>query len=105
MKKHTSVLTKFNEFLQVQKNDIFECEKFNRRYQQENKSIEEYLTALYALVKTCDYGNLQEQLLQDRIVVGILDTVLSERMQIDHLIDSIEVSSTCFGCHRLENDW
>ena len=83
MKKYTSVLTKFDEFFQVQKNVIFERAKFNRRNQRENESIEEYLTALYSLVKSCDYGDLQEQLLRDRIVVGIRDTTLSERMQMD----------------------
>ena len=83
MKKYTSVLTKFDEFFQVRKNVIFERAKFNRRNQRENESIEEYLTALYAFVKSCDYGDLQEQLLRDRIVVGIWDTTLSERMQMD----------------------
>ena len=82
-KSYASVLAKFDDYFKVRKNVIFERARFNRRNQQEGESIEEYITALYALVQSCDYGTLQEQLLRDRIVVGIRDTALSERMQVD----------------------
>lgn len=57
--------------------------RFNCRKQQEGESIEEYLTALYSLVELCDYGVLRDELLRDCIVVGIRDTALLERMQLD----------------------
>jgi hypothetical protein len=82
-KSYASVLAKFDAYFKVRKNVIFERARFNRRNQQEGESIEEYITALYALVQSCDYGTLQEQLLRDRIIVGIRDTALSERMQMD----------------------
>ena len=65
------------------KNVIFERARFNRRSQLEGESVEEYLTALYSLVEACEYGNLSDDLLRDRIVVGIQDVSLSERMELD----------------------
>lgn len=81
--KYKSVMSKFDEFFKVRRNTIFERAKFNRRNQLEGEPAEQYITALYSLVETCDYGEFKEQLLRDRIVVGIRDTALSERLQLD----------------------
>ncbi len=51
--------------------------------QQEGESIESFITVLYALVEHCEYGEMQEELLRDRMVVGIRDTKLSESLQLD----------------------
>ena len=40
--------------------------------------MEQYITALYSPVETCNYGMLKE-MLRDRLVVGIADSALSER--------------------------
>ena len=80
-KKYDAVMAKFDAFFQVRRNIIFERAKFNRRVQNEGESVEQFITALYTLVETCDYGTLKEQMIRDRIVVGILNTGLSERMQ------------------------
>ena len=37
----------------------------------------------HALAEHCDYRDLREELIRDRIVVGILDRVLSEKLQMD----------------------
>ena len=81
-KKYDAVIAKFDAFFQVRKNVIFERAKFNRRNQKEGESVEQYITALYSLVESCEYGALKEEMLRDRIVVGIRDTRLSERMQL-----------------------
>ena len=81
--KYNSVVAKFDAFFQVRKNVIFERAKFNRRVQREGESAEQFITALYSLVETCDYGTLKDEMLRDRIVVGIRNTALSERMQYE----------------------
>ena len=82
-KKYDPAMSKFDEFFQVRRNVIFERAKFNRRNQQAGKSAEKYITALYHLVETCEYGEFQEEMLRDRIVVGMSDVALSERLQMD----------------------
>ena len=78
-----TVIAKFDGFFQVRRNIIFERAKFNRRDQGEGESAEQYITCLYSLVENCDYGALKDDLLRDRIVVGIKDKTLSENLQMD----------------------
>ena len=38
---------------------------------------------LYSLADNCDYGEFKDQMIRDRLVVGIRDNSLSERLQMD----------------------
>jgi hypothetical protein len=51
------------------RNVIFERAKFNQRKQQEGESADSFIKALYTLVEHCEYGNLKEDMIRDRIVV------------------------------------
>ena len=65
------------------RNVIYERARFNRRVQEPGKSVESFLTAVHALAEYCEFGTLGEQLIRDRIVVGIRDAKLSENLQLD----------------------
>ena len=67
----------------MRRNIIFERARFNRRNQREGESAEQFITQLYTLVETCDYGALTDYMLRDRIVVSIRDQTLSQRLQTD----------------------
>ena len=82
-KKYGTVVEKFNAYFEVRKNVIFERARFNKRNQLEGESIEQYITVLYGLVEKCEFRDFKEELLRDRIVVGIRDKALSDRMQMD----------------------
>ena len=62
---------------------IYERAKFNCRDQKEGESVEQYILALYELVESCEYRELKDKMLKDRIVVGIRDSSLSEHLQMD----------------------
>ena len=62
---------------------IFERARFNRRNQLPGETVEEYVTVLFNLVDSCNYGELRDEMLRDRLVVGIRDMALSERLQMD----------------------
>ena len=81
---YEAILAKLNGFFQVRKKHHF-CERarFNRRNQLEGESVEQYITALYSLVETCDYGGLRDEMLRDRLLVGLYDAAMSERLQLD----------------------
>ena len=66
----------------VRKNVIFECTYFNRRRQGENESIEQFTTSLYHLAKSCEYGELKEEMIRDRVVMEIENQGLSEHLQL-----------------------
>ena len=77
------VIEKFKKFLSVRKNLIFKRARLNRRNQASGESAEEYTMALYKLAEHCEYGNLKSEMIRDRLVAGIRDTNLSERLQLD----------------------
>ena len=39
--------------------------------------------ALHALAEHCNFGTLTDEMIRDRIVVGLLDAKLSEKLQLD----------------------
>lgn len=73
----------FQAFFIVKKNVIYERAKFNMRRQGDNETVDAFVTALYALAEHCNYGVLHDELIRDRLVVGLTDKRLSERMQLD----------------------
>ena len=82
-KDHASIMAKFDAFFKIRRNIIFERARFNRRNQQPGESAEQYIMALYSLAANCEYGALQDEMIRDRLVVGIQDAALSEKLQLD----------------------
>ena len=76
-------MAKLNDYFKVRKNMILERARLNRRSQLQGESAEQYITTLYWLAETCEYGELTSPIIRDRLVVGIQDMFLSERMQMD----------------------
>ena len=79
---YDSVLGKLDEYFHVRHNVIFERARFNRRDQMESESGDQYITELYYLAERCSYGSLTSEMIRDRLVVGIRDKALSERLQL-----------------------
>ena len=77
------IIAKFDAYFQVRKNVIYERARFNRRNQQSGETAEQYIMALYALAKNCDYGGMTDEMIRDRLVIGIRDSALSEKLQMD----------------------
>ena len=46
-----------------------------------------FITALYTLSEHCNYGALTEEMIRDRIVVGLRDSNLSLNLQLDEKLD------------------
>ncbi len=80
---YDSLRAKFDTFFQVRRNIIFERARFNRRIQQDGESVEQFIVALYSLAENCQYEGMKDEMIRDRLVVGIKDTALSERLQMD----------------------
>ena len=77
------VLNKFNNHFVLKKNTIFERDQFNKQIHLDSESVNTFLTALYTLAEHCKYGDLHDELIHDRVVVGIRDKNLSEKLQLD----------------------
>ena len=82
-KDYATILQKFNSFFKIRKNVIFERARFNRRNQLEGETAETYIMELYTLAESCEFKTTKEEMIRDRLVVGIRDGSLSERMQME----------------------
>ena len=82
-KKYKPVEDKFNTHFVIKKNVIYERAEFNMRSQKEEEPVDSFITDLYALAEFCNFGNLRDELIRDKLIVGILDKQLSEKLQLD----------------------
>ena len=81
-KVYKTVKEKFDSYFVKRRNVIYERAVFNRRKQENEESVETFITALYSLAEHCNYGNLREEMIRDRIVVGVRDSTLSLKLQL-----------------------
>src|ERR1043165_4376079 len=61
-------------------NITFERYVFNRRTQDVGETFDAYMSDLRRLIKSCDYGALEESILRDRIVIGIRDDATRRKL-------------------------
>ena len=78
-----AVVKKLDDYFGVRRNIIFERARFNRRDQLEGETADEYIATLFGLAENCEYGGLKDELVRDRLVVGIRDETLSRQLQLD----------------------
>lgn len=86
-KKFDVVLAHYEAYFFPKRNIIYERARFNTRTQGESESVEEFSTALHTLADTCNFGELREELIRDRLVVGLQDKKVSEKLQLDSSLD------------------
>jgi len=82
-KKYKAVKEAFDKYFICKYNVIYESARFNKRSQEPGESAEAFMSAVYKLAEHCQYGPLQEEMIRDRLVVGIRHHGLSERLQMD----------------------
>ena len=78
-----TVKGKFEAFFVKRRNVIYERAQFNLRKQEEGETVAAFINDLYVLVEHCGFGDLQDEMIRDRLVVGLRDSKLSERLQLD----------------------
>ena len=78
---YSEVRTALNGYFDVRRNLIVQRALFNKRHQLAGESVDTFIQELYRLAEDCEYGSLKDGLIRDRIVVGVLDDSLSDRLQ------------------------
>ena len=82
-KKYKPIKHKFDSHFVIKKNVIYERAKLNMRSQKEGEPVDSFITDLHAHAEFCNFENLREELIRDRLAVGILDKQLSAKLQVD----------------------
>ena len=79
-KKPETVLAKLTEHFEPKRNIIYERYVFNTVSQEQDESFDQFLNRLRELAATCNFGTLEEEMIRDRIVIGIRDNRTRERL-------------------------
>ena len=79
---YKAVIKAFDNHFVIKKNVVYERFVFFSRSQTESETVEEFVTTLHALAEHCNFKTLKDELIRDRIVGGVRDKQLSERLQL-----------------------
>lgn len=72
--------TAFQNYCNPRKNITFERHKFNTRNQEQGETIDQYATELRKLASTCEFKDLRDGLIRDRMICGINNQTIRERL-------------------------
>ena len=96
--KYSVVMAKFDEHFIPRRNVIYERAKFHSRVQLSGESVEAFVRQLYELAENCDFGAQKDEQMRDRIVIGIRDKQVSQKLQMKSdltLRTAIEMARHC----------
>ena len=79
----TKVLKNFEKYCTPRKNVTYERYIFHTRKQNANENVDEYITSLRILAGNCEFGDIEESLIKDMLVLGVNDKKLRENMLLD----------------------
>lgn len=77
---YETVLRKFKEHYEPRKNVVFARYTFWQRNQRPTEPVEKWITDLKTKAADCEFGDQKESIIRDKIVFGILDNRVKERM-------------------------
>ena len=66
-------------------NTIYERYRFNNRNQDAGESIDTYASNLRSLSDTCNFGALKDEMIRDRVVCGVRDSLRKKLLQVPEL--------------------
>lgn len=90
---------KFQTYCNPRKNVTYERHVFNKRSQHTGESVDKYVTELKTLAKSCEFGDLNDSLIKDRIVCSIQDDAVRARLL---RIADLNLSKTIDTCRSSE---
>lgn len=89
------VVKELDEYAKERKSVTACRQNFNTRNQKSNEPFASWLTVLKNLIKPCEYGDLEDSLLKDRIVLGVCYKRLKESLRAKPNLKLEEVIEAC----------
>ena len=81
-KKFDVILAKFDEHFVPKRNVIHERARFHQRNERQGETVESFVRSLHEIAEHCDFTTNRDQQKRDRIVIGILDKNVSQKLQL-----------------------
>ncbi len=80
MDNYETILSKLEGHFLPQRNILVERAIFNKAVQGENETIDQFITRLRHLARSCDFRTMEESILRDRLVEGTSDSAAQKRL-------------------------
>ncbi|UYV65294.1 K02A2.6-like [Cordylochernes scorpioides] len=97
------VKDKFNNYFSPKLNTTIERFKFNQMKQKEDESFNDFLTRIKLQIANCKYAVMSDELLKDRIVVGIINNEIRERLLSEADLNLEKATQICIACENATN--
>ena len=94
-KKIDKVIDALTKHFVGETNVTYERYVFNRRMQESGELFDIFFADLRKLVRTCDYGTLEDSILRDRIVVGVRDDANRKKLLQTRNLDLKQAIDIC----------
>lgn len=78
-----TVLDKFENYYVPKTNVSVERHKFNSRLQQPGETFDSFYADLVKLAASCNYGDIKDDLIKDRIICGLCDKTVKNRLLLE----------------------
>lgn len=75
------VIQKFDEHFIPRRNVIYEHARFHQWCHWNGETVKAFVRGLYELSEHCDFGKIKDEYIRDRIMIGLKDKSLSEKLQ------------------------
>ena len=102
---YDTVMNKLETYFIPKGNQSVESHKFNIRKQGSNEKFDNFLMDLRKLANSCDFGELRDRLIRDRIVSGVYDQKVKDRLLRDPNLtlrgSSHRALNVCVRSHQL----
>ncbi|UYV69068.1 K02A2.6-like [Cordylochernes scorpioides] len=101
------VIEAFDNHFIGKRNVVYERTLFRLRSQRPEETIEEFVTVLHRISEHCEYANLREELIRDRLVLGVKDRKLSEKLMLNEnltLAKAVEIARQWEAVMREQQD-
>lgn len=98
------VLEEFNNHFGVCVNVVLERQKFLRRKQLPNESVDNFITDLHRLAENCKYQTMKEEFIRDNILVGMRDRTLADAMTLDKTLTLKKASDKARAKEELQRE-
>ncbi|UYV65080.1 hypothetical protein LAZ67_3003056 [Cordylochernes scorpioides] len=77
------IIEAFDNHFIGKRNVVYEWALFGLRSQRPEETINEFVTVLHRISEHCEYANLREEIIRDRIVLGVKDRKLEEELMLN----------------------
>ncbi|XP_063394114.1 uncharacterized protein LOC134679168 [Cydia fagiglandana] len=78
--KLEEVITLFEEYFKPKSSEVINTWQFNKRIQEDGESFDSYYTELRRIAKNCNFDKQLDRMLRDRIVVGIREQRVQQKL-------------------------